>query len=288
MIATAFGFSLMGLLVKIAGRTLPSQQIVFMRGVLTLLMSAAVVRQGGGRALGTRRGLLILRGVFGFMSLSCFYWSVCHLPMAEATVLQHTNPIFTALLAALVLGERLRPVAVASAALSFAGVLLVTRPASLFGAAGGLEPGGVAIALTGAVNSAAAYVTIRELSKTESPDVIVLYFPMVTVPLALIPLWWGVVTPSGWDWALAVGIAVATQVAQMCLTRALGLEKAGSTSAIGLLQVVFAVVWGALLFDERPDWRTLVGAWLVVVGTVLVAATSGPDDRDAPARATEA
>lgn len=289
MLATAFSFSLMGLLVKIAGRTLPSQQIVFMRGLLTLGMSALMVKRERGKPLGTRRGLLVLRGVFGFVSLSCFYWSVCHVPMAEATVLQYTNPIFTAVIAAFVLGERLKPVVLASAALSMAGVLLVTRPASLFGHGAGLDPGGIAIALTGAISAASAYVTIRELSKTEDADVIVLYFPLVTVPLSVVPLWWGTVRPTASDWLVLLGVSLSTQVAQMCMTRAYALEKAGSTSAIGLSQVVFAMIWGVLFFDEHPDWRTLLGAALVVVGTVLVAATSGePAGRDARGRATEA
>lgn len=289
MIGAAFCFSLMGMFVKIAGRTLPSQEIVFIRGVLTLVFSAVMVRGVEGDVLGTRRGLLVLRGVFGFVALSCFYWSVCHIPMAEATVLQHTNPIFTAILAAVILGERMRPMVVASAALSLAGVILVTRPTSLFGAGASLDPAGVAIALTGALGSASAYVLIRVLSKSESAEVIVLYFPLVTVPLGLVPLWWGVVMPSAYDWLVMLGVAVATQVAQVCLTRALLVEKAGSATAIGYLQVVFAVLWGTLVFDERPDWRTLMGAALVVIGTLLVALTSAePGGHDAPARATEA
>ena len=107
-------------------------------------------------------------------------------------------------------------------------------------------------------------------------DAIVLYFPLVTVPLSLPPLAWGAVWPTALDWVALLVIAGSTQIAQVYLTRGLTLEKAGSATAIGYLQVVFAVLWGALAFNEVPDWRTLMGAALVVVGTVLVAATSRP------------
>lgn len=273
MVGSAFFFSVMGMLVKLAGQRLPSQEIVALRGLLTFAISWAHLRRLGLSPWGTRRRLLLLRGLCGFLALSCFYWAVCHLPMAEATVIQHTNPIYTALLAALVLGERIQLPVVASIALSLGGIVLVARPASLFGGAGpALAPMGVAIALAGAIFSALAYVTVRELSKSEAPEVIVFYFPLVTVPLSLPPLAAGVVMPTAGEWLTLVGVAVSTQIAQNCLTRGLALEKAGSAMAIGYLQVVFAIGWG-LAFGEVPGATTLGGALLVVIGTLLVATT---------------
>jgi drug/metabolite transporter (DMT)-like permease len=273
MVGSAFFFSVMALCVKVAGKRLPSQEIVALRGLLTFAMSWALIRRAGLSPWGTRRRLLFLRGLFGFLALSCFYWAVCHLPMAEATVIQHTNPVFTALLAAAVLGERIQLPVIASALLSLAGIALVARPASLFGGvAAALDPVGVAIALAGAIFSALAYVAVRELSKSEAPEVIVFYFPLVTVPLSL-PGFAGGLWPTAWEWLALCGVAVSTQIAQNCLTRGLTLEKAGSAMAIGYLQVVFAIGWGVALFDEVPGGTTVAGALLVVVGTLLVATT---------------
>jgi drug/metabolite transporter (DMT)-like permease len=109
---SAFWFSLMSLGVKTAGRRLPIQEVVLVRGVVTLALSWAVLRRAGlavrvpGRG---RQGLLVLRGLFGTAGLTCFYASLARLPLAEATLLQYTNPLWAAALAALVLGERARP-----------------------------------------------------------------------------------------------------------------------------------------------------------------------------------
>ena len=129
--------------------------------------------------------MLVVRGLFGSLALTCFYFSLVHLPLADATVIQYTNPIFTAVLAAWVLGERMPARAVVFVATSLAGVLLVARPSFLGGASTSIDPLHVAIALLGALSSASAYVMVRRLRGIDHPLVIVLYFPLVTVPLKL-------------------------------------------------------------------------------------------------------
>jgi drug/metabolite transporter (DMT)-like permease len=94
-------------------------------------------------------------------------------------VIQYTNPVFTALLAALFLAEHIRPRDLGLVILSLGGVVLMARPAFLFGGPVGTGPVAVAVALAGAVLSAGAYVTVRRLGRTEDPVVIVFYFALV-------------------------------------------------------------------------------------------------------------
>ena len=271
MAAGAFWFSIMSLLVKGAGARLPSMELVLARAVVTLVLSVALLRRARISPWGTRRGRLALRGLFGFTALVCFYYALTHLPIAEATVLQYTNPVFTALLAALLLGERLTWRESGAALVSLAGVVLVARPAALFGGAAPLPTVPVLIALLGAFVSAAAYVTVRSLGSSEHPLVVVFYFPLVSVPLALpavLPLW---IWPTPLEWLALVGIGVATQIAQVYMTRGLQLEPAGRATAVGYLQVVFAAAWGMLLFHEPLHPLTLFGTVLVVSGTLALA-----------------
>ena len=107
MIGAAFFFSLMSACVKTLGDALPSQQIVLVRSVVTLGYSWALVRWAGKALWGTNQRLLLLRGLFGLGGLSCFFWALTALPLADATVLHYTNPVLTALLATVVLDERL-------------------------------------------------------------------------------------------------------------------------------------------------------------------------------------
>lgn len=279
----AFWFSVMSLLVKLAGKGMPAMQVVLVRGVLTLLLTALLLARARITPWGTMRGLLVLRGLLGTLGLSAFYISLVHLPLAEASVLQYTNPVFTAVLAALLLNERLGWREALCVAASLGGVLLITRPAALVGGATAALPlAYVAIALLGALSSAAAYVVIRRIGRREPPLVVVFYLPLITVPASAPFAVEGWVWPSAWQWAVLAGIGLSTQVAQLYMTRGLQLEPAARATAVGYLQIVFAAGWGALVFAEYPDGWTMLGAAVIVASTVALAgARSGSGARPA-------
>lgn len=290
MVAGAFFFSVMSLAVKIAGQRLPSQQVVLIRGALNVLFTYVMLRRAGIYLWGSRPLVLVLRGLLGFAALSCFFYGVLHLPLADATVLQYTNPVWTGLLAAWLLGERMRPIEVGLIAASLAGVLLIARPGFLFGSGEArLDLTAVGIALLGAFFSACAYVTIRQLGRTEEPLVIVFYFTLVTVPAA-VPgvIAAGPVLPTGWEWVALLAVGVTAQAGQVYLTRGLQLEPAGRATAIGYLQVVFAALWGALFFAEFPDGWALAGAAVILASTLTLARRrTGPRRRAADTTAAD-
>jgi drug/metabolite transporter (DMT)-like permease len=266
----AFWFSIMSLFVKLAGQRIPSMQIVFVRAVITLALSWALVRRARLPLWGNRRGMLLLRGLLGFGALSCFYFSIVHLPLAEATVIQYLNPVFAAIIAAIVIGERLGPREITGVLVSMAGVLLIARPSFVFGGATTVSLAYVAIAVAGAMFSAIAYVAVRMLRGVDHHLVVVFYFPLVTVPLSLpfaVAMW---VPPTTVDWLLLLGVAIATQFAQVHMTHGLQLEPTGRATAIGYIQIVFAALWGIVLLGEHPDWWTALGAAVIIGGTLLV------------------
>jgi drug/metabolite transporter (DMT)-like permease len=273
MLASAFFFSLMSLLVKLAGRVLPVQEIIFARAVVSLILSYWLVRRAGVPMWGNphRRWILVLRGLIGFAAMSCFYFALTRIPIAEATVLHFTSPMWTALLAGLFLGERVTRRVIASIAVSFAGVLLITRPALLFGAAAAqVDLLGVGVGLLGAMLSSGAYVAVREASKTEDPLIIVFYFPLVTIP-ATAPFWSSFELPHGWTWLVLLGVGVSTQLAQVFLTRALSLQPAARAITIGYSQIVFVTIWGVIFFAEFLNTWSAVGSLLVIAGTLAIA-----------------
>lgn len=271
MAAAAFFFSLMSLFVKGVGQRLPTQEVVLGRGAVTLALSWMALRRVRVLARGERRGLLLLRGLFGFAALSCFYYALIHLPLADATVIQYTNPVFTAVIAAVVLAEGMGALELLCLAASLAGVVLIARPTFLFGNGASLDPVAVGVGLGGAALSAAAYVTVRRLGATEHPYVIVFWFAVVTVvgsvPLT-VPAW---LWPTPVEWAGLAAVGVTTQIAQVYMTRGLQLERAGRATAVGYLQIVFAGIWGALFFAEVPDALGLGGAAGIVASTFVLA-----------------
>ncbi|WP_420456987.1 DMT family transporter [Rubrivirga sp.] len=271
MLGAALGFSLMSLLVKVASAAFPSMEIVFVRSAFMAALTFAVLRRDGAPPLGVDRRTLALRGVVGAIALSLFYVGIGRLPLGDAVTIQYTAPVWTALAAAVLLGERLRPLVLVGAGLSMAGVVLVARPSVLFGAGAALDGLGVAAVATAAVLSGLAYTFVRKLRATDRPMAIIFYLSWIgavgSLPFALGGAW---VWPSGWQWTLLLGIGLATHGGQVGLTKGMARLEAGTASAIGYLQVVLAFAWGALFLGDDVDGLSVAGAALVVSSVLLV------------------
>jgi drug/metabolite transporter (DMT)-like permease len=288
MLASAFFFSVMTFFVKYAGQRIPSHEIVQIRGIFMVIVTYGLIRRAGISPWGKRQNILWIRGVTGFAALTCFYYAVTHLPLATVTVLQYTSPIWTAVIAVPLLKEPITRRVVGAFVLSFAGIFAIARPSFLFGdVSSGLDLFAVGVALTSAFLSSGAYVATREAGKTERTLVIIFYFSLVSavgpIPLALpVAIW-----PTPTEWLFLLGVGVATQVAQVFLTRGLRLVPAGRAMTIAYAQILFATFWGVLFFSEIPDVWTVIGALLVVAGTFIVSlgdrsGLSVPSQREVP------
>lgn len=271
MIVSAFSFSLMGLGVKLAGARLTFHQLVFFRSLITFFLSYQALRQANIPFFGNNRKLLLMRGLAGFTGLNLTYYSIVHLPLADATVIQQTNPIFTAIFAGLFLAEHLSWKDMLGILISMVGVLCVAQPAFIFSQTPHELPlFPLLIAIGGAVVSGIAYTIIRKLSNTEHSLVTVFYFPLVSLPLSTPTAFMGWVQPTWKEWLLLLAIGICTQSGQVFLTKSLHLEPAGRATAVGYSQFLFAILWGLLLFQEMPNSWKWLGAALIFCGTLIM------------------
>ena len=284
LLAAALFFSVMTVCVKLAGQIVPAEEIMFVRAGIGLMLSLIAVRRAGLAIGGVSRRLLLLRGVLGSCGLYCFFYAITILPLSEVTTIHYTNPIFTAVLAAVFLGEGISRRLLGGLMISLAGVVVVSRPGFIFGGVGPLDPVAVLVALVGAIFSSGAYVTVRQLRKTDDPILVVLYFPLVATPLfapAAIHVWtW----PGAIGWGILLAMGIATQIAQICLTRGLHRVPAGRGMAVGYVQIVFAILWGKALFGEAIDGRGVVGA-VMIVGGALIASWGSETRSQKPTKA---
>jgi drug/metabolite transporter (DMT)-like permease len=275
--ASAFSFSCMSLLVKLASPRLPTGEIVFARVLVTLVLSYGMIRRADLSPWGNVRGGLVLRGLFGFGGLSGYYLALAHLPLADATTIQNSAPLITAVLAWWLLRERVGWSTAIAIGIGIVGVGLIVHPSGA-----GLDSIGVAAALGSVVCSSCAYVTVRKLARTEDPLVIVFYFPLVALPLALPWLIVSFVLPRPIDWLMLVAIGVTTQIGQVLLTRGIALERASRAAAIAYLQVVFAMFWQLVVLGATPTRWTFAGAGLILGGTLVIARVTGERARPSP------
>ncbi|PCI41752.1 MAG: EamA family transporter [Moraxellaceae bacterium] len=271
MILSAFAFSVMSLFVKAVGQTnIPVLEIVAARSVVSLLISYVTLKRQGIAPLGNRKLLLFARGLVGFLALNCVFYAITHLPLAQATVLQYLHPMFTAALAVFFLSERPTKGTLICIALSFVGLLLVVQPGFIFSLApSGIKQFAISVAVAGAFGSAIAYILVRKLSTTEHPLVIVMYFPLISLPISVILLWNDFVMPQGITWLYLLAIGLTTQVGQVALTKAMQTETASRATSFAYLQVVFAMILGVVFYYEIPSFSTLIGAGLIVGGAYI-------------------
>lgn len=289
MVGASFFLSIMAVFARIAGSRLPSIEVVLGRSIVTTALSYWALSRAGVSPWGNRRDLLLLRGVAGFLGLTCFFYAVTKLPLGAVTVIHFTSPVFTVLIAGLFLGEGLRRRELSTTTLSFGGILLVARPTFLFGG-DSLDPFATVVAVCGAIMAAVAYVMVRRLAATEHALVIVFWFSFIGVvgsaPFAAAQ--W--VTPLPWEWAAILAVGIATQAGQVLLTKALALDRASKVMQAGYVQILFAGLWGFVLFGEVPHLSAAFGTVAIVGSLALLTrprpgGPARPVARSAPATA---
>ncbi len=269
MLLSALSFAVMGVMVKLAGATgLPVMQIIAVRAVISVALSLMAIQRAGVHPLGKRRWLLLARGTVGFLSLSCVFYAILHLPYAQATLLQYLHPIFTAILAYWILREVPERATVVCVCLSLVGLLAMLAP-TLGPAAASTPWRAILAGLGGAFGSGLAYTLVRQLAPSEHPAVIVLYFPMVCVPATLLVGAADFIWPTTVGWAAMLGVGIFAQLGQLALTYAMGRDSASRAASLSYLQIVIAAVLGAAVFGEIPEIATLLGGAFILLGAFI-------------------
>ena len=272
MLISALGFALMSALVKEAGQLgIPLLQIIFVRAVISVVLSLVDIHRAGVHPLGHRRALLFGRGLSGFLALTGVFYALLHLSMAQATILQYLHPVFTALLAFVFLAERPTAATLICIALSLLGLMCMLMPYWASGASAPASLWPIMAGLAGALGSGIAYTLVRKLVATEHPSVIVLYFPLVCVPGTLLLGGAHFVWPTATGWWVLLGVGCFTQVGQLALTKAMQLDAASRVTSLSYIQIVYAALLGWILFGEIPSGTTLTGASLILLGAAVSA-----------------
>lgn len=279
LVTAAVLFSGLSVLAKLVGARIPLPEVILVRSLVTVAFARGTLARGDIPVWGTRRTMLALRGLFGFAALVCYFYGLMHLPIADAIVIHYIHPVFTLLLAALVLGEALDLRETVFIFGCFAGVVLVTQPPLLFGAAAAdSDPFALTVALLGALIAAGVYVMIRELRSTEHPVRVVFYNALVAALLSAPWAWSTWVPPDAFEWTMLLTIGVCTFLHQQSMTLGLHQVRAGRATALGYVQVLLAMLAGIWLFAEDVNLVAWIGATVLAISAALLATNrhSGP------------
>lgn len=279
MLGASVCFAFMGVFAKLASQELSSIEVVFFRNLFGVVIIAFLVFKAPFTHKGGRVFLLIFRGVIGFLALLAFFYNLAHIPIANAMTLSKTSPIFTAIFAFFLLKEKLSPKAWAAVFVGFIGIIFITQPTGI-----GLSKYDILGILSGA-GAALAYTSVRELRAYYDTRAIVLSFtiagtvgPIIlmgigefyappTLDFMLAPF----IMPSGITWVYIFALGIVSTVAQLLMTKAYTLSKAGIIGAVSYSNIVFAIFLGLFIGDPFPGTYTLLGIALVIFSGVMVA-----------------
>jgi drug/metabolite transporter (DMT)-like permease len=278
MIAAAAAFAGMAGTIRLVADRLHPFEVAFFRSFFGLLWMAPWILRVGLGALRTQRiGLYLLRTVASGGSMLAQFTALALMPLADAVALNFTFPLFATMTAAAFLGERVSRAQWLATAIGFLGVVTIMRPG--FHA---LSPA-YFLPLLAAALSAWSAVSVKTLSRTESANAIVTYMTLLMTPALLVPALfvWTMPDLGSLGWLALVG-AFGT-LGHLTLTRAFAATDASAVIPFDFFRLPFVAAIGFLVFGERPDLWTWIGAAIIVGSTVEVARRQ-PRRAGAPAR----
>lgn len=260
MLVAVFCFQAMGLVAKWLAADFSVVQIVFFRSLFGLFPIVVLLfRTRSVGALKTSRPFAhVSRGMLGLVGISGWFFAIAIIPIADATAINFTGPLFIAALSVPFLGERVGPRLWLAILIGFAGSLLMIQPA------GGAALFGSLLALIGALGYAGSMIVTRTLGRTEASGAIVFYNTLtVTVVYGLaLPFYW---TTPGWtDLALFVVMGAVGGTGQWWQTKAFTLAPASIVSPLNYTALIWSTLFGYLIWSDLPGPATIIGAFVVV------------------------
>ncbi|MBT3787932.1 MAG: DMT family transporter [Alphaproteobacteria bacterium] len=264
IMACAF-FAAMSGLIRHISESVPPLEIVFFRNVFGLMALLPWFLRNGFGALKTNRiGLYLVRGSFGSATMCFWFWGVSLVPLAEATALSFTAPLFATILAIFFLGEKVGIRRWTATLVGFAGTMIILRPA-----VSTIEPGTIMIIASAAL-MACASIFLKKLMTTDSPAQAVAWGGIIMVPTTFIPALfvWVWPSPESLLWLLLLG-TIAT-MANLCFTRAISLSDLTAILPYDFTRLPFVALIGYLVFSQVPDFWTWVGAAVIFSSSIYV------------------
>lgn len=265
MLVAGFLFACMGVLVKLGAEYFSNIELVFYRCLIGLIVIYAIMRQRGGTLATPHWASHLWRGVSGSIALLLFFYCITVLPLATAVTLNYTSPLFLTVLMMLVVKERFHAPLSVAIALGFVGMVLLLHPT--------LERNQIVPGVLGLISgffAGIAMLNVRELGRSGEPAWrIVFYFSLIATLISGVAMLFDTVHPVTLSsLPILLGLGSSATLAQLALTRAYSTGKTLVASSLSYSAVVFATIFGILLWDETLSLGSWLGMALIIASGV--------------------
>ena len=258
-------FSTMGVFIKLSSSQLHPLEVVFFRNFLALFFLTPWIFQQRAKVFkSNRKKLYTVRAVFNVVGMAAGFTALTLIPLAEATALSFTAPLFATLGAALILGEIVRQRRIIAIFFGFVGMLIILRP--------GIEaisPGAL-LAIGNAITIAITVLIVKKLTTTEKPITIVAYMAVLQTPMALIPalFYWEWPNLITWTWLFC--LAGAGTIGHLMYTKAIQLAEVSQLQPIDFVRLPIIALLGYIVFAEQPSIWVWIGGAVIFLSTAYV------------------
>jgi drug/metabolite transporter (DMT)-like permease len=261
MSATVLSFCAMAIAARQLLKHLGTFEILFFRTGVSLLIVLAFALRTGITTLKTRRiGLHLWRNGVHIGGQASWVYAIGALPLAMVFAIEFTAPIWTAILAVLVLGEHMNRGRVVMLLMGLAGVLVILRPGL-----GVFQPASL-VMLFGALCFAVQFIGTKQLSSTESPMAVLFWMSAIQTPVCLAAALPGWIAPVMDDLPWILGIGIGSFTAHYCMTRAMKLADAMVIVPVDFFRLPLIAVVGAVFYAEPFDPAVILGAAMIIAG----------------------
>ena len=262
MVLSSLFFSLIGLCVKLTSH-ISNLEVNFFKSVIALAVSYSLLARDKVNIVGNNRRLLLARGIAGGLGIVLFFVTLQYLPLATATTIQNTSPIFTTILGIFIVKEPVSLRRWLFFAISFLGVALAN------GFDAQASPYYLCIGLMSALCMGLANNFTGKMGAKEHPLVIFCYSTLVTAIITGLYLFYDFTMPQPRDWLILLSMGLLSYAAHYLAIRAYQLAPVANVSAISYLGIPFALVLDFVLLGKHFPVMSLLGMGLVLLGVLL-------------------
>jgi drug/metabolite transporter (DMT)-like permease len=259
-------FAVNDAMVKFIGGEIHPVQMALFRYAIGFVLLAPMFARLGRAGLRTKRPWLhAARAILACSAQAGVFYAVVHLPLADATAISFSRPLFVTALAVVLLGETVGWRRWAATGIGFVGVLVMMRPGQT-----GFDSAAL-VAVVCAIAFGLSLILIRILAATDPPLRILFYYHVIGVVMFAGPSAWLWEDPTAIQWPILFLIGVLTTVAMICFVRAFATGEASVVGPMEYVRLVYAALIGYVVFSEVPDAVTGIGAAIIVAATLYVA-----------------
>ncbi len=261
----AIALTVMALIVKYLGPRMSPLEMQFFRSIIGLLLVAPLFWRTPLAPFQTPKlNLHILRGALGAAANAFLFYSITHLPLADAMALQFSRPLWAIPLALIVLGEVMEMRRFVATFIGFCGILIFARPFT-----SGFEVNAL-IGATGALFGAAAIIDVKKLSETEETRAIVFHFAFWNTVFSAIPALWVWITPTMNEFLLLIVIGILGIIGQGWLTHGFKTGDASALIPLDYARIIYGAVLGYFIFGEVPGLLSYIGMALIIGASIYL------------------